>query len=326
MRRFLSSINVTAFLALLAVADLVLFRLVDPLFLPSQPVAWGPRLVSGLALFAGQLSGVLGILVVGWAMARLLRDESVFPRGMRITVTTIGLFFLAVTGLGLLSVLVSPRYQTHMRISHAFLVLFIVLGCWRNQRPLRLRIGLSLLGIPMFLQVVALFLAQMPRPYVDPTLLAGLGRSGLLVFLAASPLLVVAHPIARRSVVVGMVASVLVAGALVATALARFDIMQVVAYYGLRLDLTGLHGGREQWMVSFVIVAYACLAFSIAASLIRKGPSRLTGWGLLLVGAAGMEANAPKLALFSLCGLLALAAASGHEPSAGGPAPAESRA
>jgi len=313
MRRFLSSLNVTALLALLAVADLVLYRTITPIFLPTQPTGFVPRLVVHLASFCAHLAGVLGILVVALALARLLRDELVFPRGMRITVSTIGLFFLSIAGLGLLSVLVSPRYQTHMRISHAFLVLFILMGSWRNRRSLRSRIGLTLLGVPMILQVVALFLAQAADPRVDPVVLAGYGRSGLLLFLAVSPMVVLPHPIPRRSLIAGMAASALVVGVLVSAKLVRFDILQVTAYYGLRLDLTGMTGAAEQWMVSFVIVAYGCLAFAIASSLATKGASRLSGWGLLLVGAAGLEVNAPKLALFSLGGLLALAVASALE-------------
>ena len=321
MRRFLSSLNVTALLALLAVADLVLYRTITPIFLPSQPTGIVPRLVIHLASFCSHLAGVLGILVVALALARLLREELVFSRGMRITVSTIGLFFLSIAGLGLLSVLVSPRYQTHMRISHAFLVLFILMGSWRNRQPLRSRIGITLLGVPMILQVVALFLAQSADSRVDPVLLAGYGRTGLLLFLAVSPMVVLPHPIPRRSLLAGMAASAFTMGVLVAAKLVRFDVLQVTAYYGLRLDLTGMKGAGEQWMVSFVIVAYGCLAFAIAASLAKKGPSRLAGWGLLLVGASGLELNAPKLAIVSLGGLLALAVASALESR-----PTESRA
>jgi hypothetical protein len=44
-----------------------------------------------------------------------------------------------------------------------------------------------------------------------------------------------------------------------------------------------------------------------------KGKFRLAGWALLLLGVAGMEVGSPKPALFTLCGLLALAAATIQE-------------
>jgi hypothetical protein len=66
------------------------------------------------------------------------------------------------------------------------------------------------------------------------------------------------------------------------------------------------------------IVAFACIGAAAASCLVRPGRARLTGWGLVLLAVAGMEISAAKPALFTLCGLLALAVAStetGSEPS-----------
>jgi len=90
----------------------------------------------------------------------------------------------------------------------------------------------------------------------------------------------------------------------------RFDLMQAVAFYGLRIDLSGLALTSERVYTGLLIVAFACLGAATASCLSVRGPSRLTGWGLLLLAVAGFDMTSPKAALFTLCGLLALAIAS----------------
>jgi hypothetical protein len=93
----------------------------------------------------------------------------------------------------------------------------------------------------------------------------------------------------------------------------RFDLVQVVAYYGLRIDLTGLGSSAERLYAGALILAFACLGAATVGCLLEKGKSRLAGWALLLLGVAGMEIASARPALFTLCGLLALAAATARD-------------
>jgi len=90
MPKAIPSPNLTAVLALAALADLLLYRLGTHVFLPSQPV-WGvARVLSDLGLFMSNLGGVLGVVLVAMVLLRALRGDTIFPRSMRITVSTIG--------------------------------------------------------------------------------------------------------------------------------------------------------------------------------------------------------------------------------------------
>jgi len=150
------------------------------------------------------------------------------------------------------------------------------------------------------------------------------GHAITLAAMTATPVLVAPWPWRRSQVAITLVAGTLVAAAISAATVLRFDLVQAVAYYGLRIDLTGLGSSAEQIYAGALIAAFACLSATTAGCLIGKGKSRLAGWALLLLGVAGMEIGSPKPALFSLCGLLALAAATIQEDRAPLPVQQES--
>jgi hypothetical protein len=216
--------------------------------------------------------------------------------------------------MGIFSFFVSPRYLTHLRLSHAFLVLFITKGIWLKNRPLSARIGITLFALPLIGQALAVFLFQIGSKWINPIDLARWGRAGILLFLVASPLLFYTRPLGRYRLLAGIFAAILVAGSLVFAVVSRFDLVQVITFYGIRLELTGFATWRERALIGLVMMAYTSLAFALVTHLSREGSSRLYGWGLLIIAASGLEVTSPKLALFSLCGLLALVIASHREP------------
>jgi hypothetical protein len=95
MQKAIPSPNLTAVLATAALADLLLVRLASHVFLPSQP-AWGvARVLSDLGVFMSNLGGVLGVVLVAVVLLRAVRGRHhLFRVSMRITVSTIGLFFV----------------------------------------------------------------------------------------------------------------------------------------------------------------------------------------------------------------------------------------
>jgi hypothetical protein len=308
MRRILAGLNLTALLALSALLELVFYRVVSAIFLPGQNGTPAEQWAASAALFVSNFSGILALLLTVVGLGHALRSDQIFPRSMRITVSTVGIFFAGLAGLGVLWML-APRYHVHMRISHGFLVFFLALGVWHGARPWRSKLAITLFAIPIVLQAAALFAHRMTWSRLDPAQLVRVGHAIALAAMTATPVLVAPWPWRKARMAVTVATGTIVAAALAAATVLRFDLMQAVAYYGLHIDLTGLGSSAERLYAGALIAAFACLGAATVACLIEKGESRLAGWALLLLGVAGMEIASPKPALFTLCGLLALAAA-----------------
>jgi hypothetical protein len=137
-----------------------------------------------------------------------------------------------------------------------------------------------------------------------------------LAAMIATPVLVMPWPWRKSRIAITLGVGTLLAAALSAATVLRFDLVQAVAYYGLHIDLTGLASSAERLYVGALIAAFACIGAATAGCLIERGRSRLAGWGLLLLAVAGTELGSPKPALFTLCGLLALAIATAQEDHA----------
>ncbi|HEY5283537.1 MAG TPA: hypothetical protein VIM14_12175 [Polyangia bacterium] len=304
--------NLTALLALSALADLIFFRILSPVFLPSQDGTPAERWAAGFALFVSNFSGILGLVLAVVALLYALRSDEVFPRSMRITVSTVGLFFSVLAGLGVLWIL-APGYHVHMRISHGFLVFFLALGIWRGPRLWRSKLAVSLFAIPIVLQAAALFVHRVGWSRLDPGQMLRVSHAITLVAMTSAPILVVPGPWRKSRVAITLGAGTVLAVAFSAATVLRFDLVQAAAYYGLRIDLTGLASSAERLYVGALIVAFACLGAAAVGCLVEKGRPRLAGWGLLLLAVAGVETGSSKPALFTLCGLLALAIATTQE-------------
>jgi len=312
MRRLPPAPNLTALLALAALADLVFYRVGTTIFLPSQGGTPAERWAAGTALFFSNLSGILALVLAAVALLVALGGDQVFPRSMRITVSTVGLFFCALAGIGVLWSL-APQYNVHLRISHGFLVFFLALGVWHGGRSWRSKLGITLFAVPMVIQAMALFSLRMAWSTPDPSQLAKLAHLMSLTAMFASPLLVAPWPWGTaRAVVTIATGLVLATGFSLATAL-RFDLVQAALFFGLHIDLAGLASTSERLYSGALITVFACLGAAVANCLWGPAKSRLAGWGLVLIVAAGADISSPKPALFSLCGLLALAVASAAE-------------
>jgi len=304
--------NLTAVLALAALADLVLYRIASAIFLPSGSGTAAERWAADAALFFSNLSSILALVLAVVALLFALSGNQVFPRSMRITVSTVGLFFCTLAGMGVMWGL-APQYNVHLRISHGFLAFFLALGVWHGGRPLRSKVGITLFAVPIVIQAFALFCLRMSWSIPDPVQLARLAHALTLTAMIAAPLLVTPWPWSgpRTAVTLGS-GLVLAMGGSLATFL-RFDLVQAALFYGLHIDLAGLASRPERLYSGALIAAFACLGAGIANCLWGAGKSRLAGWGLLLMAVAGAEISSPKPALFTLCGLLALAVAGAAE-------------
>jgi hypothetical protein len=324
MSRRLPALNLTALLAFSAFADLALYRVLNAAFLPSHPSTFDQRLLVNLGSFASNLSGVLGLPLAVGGLLRGLSSDQVFPRSLRITVSTIGVFFCVLAAMGVLWLGVGPRYQIHLRISHSFLVLFLMLGVWRGPRSVRAKVATTLFALPIVLEAAAVFCQRMSWARLEPGEIVRVAHALTWVAMGAAPVLL-APPVRRARQLAWAVVSAATLGAGLGAAVAlRFDVVQTIAFYGLHVDLTGLGSFAEQLYAAVLVVAFACLGSAALSCLMVDGHRRLVGWGLLLLAASSQDLSSPKTALFTLCGLLAVALGSARaEPPAIPDLPAE---
>src|SRR5438045_1196246 len=118
MRR--GSFNLTATLAVAAIADLVLHRLIEQLFLPSQPMG-AARAAAELNRFAFHLDGVLSLVLVIMSLVSALRRGQLFPASMRFAVTPVALVFTVFATIDILSLSLPEWIAIYLKTSHAFL-------------------------------------------------------------------------------------------------------------------------------------------------------------------------------------------------------------
>jgi hypothetical protein len=303
--RKLPTPNLTALLALSALAELFLYRITNAIFLPSQDGTTAERWLADTALFTSHFSGILALILAVVALVTAMGGDQVFPRSMRITVSTIGLFFCALAAMGVLWTL-APQYNVHLRISHAFLTLFLALGLWHGGRPWRAKLGITLFAVPIVVQAFIVFGLRMGWVQTAPGQLARLAHAMTLTAMMVAPVLLTQEPWGWLRVALAITVGLGLAAGLAAALVTRFDLVQAALFYGLSIDLGGLASTGERLYSAALVAAFASLGAGIAGSLLGSARSRLAGWGLLLMAVAGAEITSPKPALFTLCGLLAL--------------------
>jgi len=298
--------NLTAVLALAALADLVIFRLVSQVFLPS-PTAWSAAgILSRTGLFLSNLGGVLGLVLFALVLVRAWRGDTVFPRSMRITVSTIGLFFLVLAGAGVFSMPVSDYSVGYLRISHAFLALFIAVALWFRPGPYRLKLLVVLFATPVVLQTASMFFER--KGWLSVHILYGARMGQALAFsaLLLAPFLIPQLIKGRRAIF--MLAGGIMGLAVLALVMERhYGLLQVMALYGLRFELPPAIDFVSKAFAGMVAASYVSATVGALACLFAGPTTRLVGYGLILLTVTGHQIAATNQTVFSICGLCALA-------------------
>jgi hypothetical protein len=303
-------LNLTAALAVVAVLDLVLHRLIERLFLPQHPTGL-LQVVGEAGRFAFHLGGVLGLVVVVVTLTTIMRRVEFLPRSMRFAFGCIALFFVIteiVAVLGLPTPLPEPSMVYLVKVGHSFVACFVAVALWRTAGPMRGKAGVTLFALPAMLHAVALFCERVGWGHQFPGELA---RAAEICALSAgflSPILLSPEPSSLGRGLAGAAMGVLTLGGLLAVLVTRFDLVQTLALYGFRLDLPPLATPGAITYVAMVIASFVGLSISVVWCLAERGSGRLVGYGLILMAAAGYQTLAPTQVLFATCGLLALAA------------------
>jgi hypothetical protein len=304
-----SRLNLTAVLAALAVVDLVLDRLVVRLFLPAAQVGGPGRLLAAGATFVSYLAGALALLLFASSFIGLVRRKELFPPSMRFLVSVLALFCVALLTLCVSRLVVSGRMFVQLKTSQAFLSWLIALAVWRAPISIRARLGVTLFALPAVLHTTALFVNELGRAPAG-NLAANLARIGeLTAFLAAgaAPLLLPSPLRGARLAPVAWLLGLLAISLLVTGALIKFDLVQLLALYGLRLDLPPL-ASQGAWAYVLLLALAMLGTFLVVIPALGAGPSdRLVAYGIIMLVTAGYQIASPSDLGVAVCGLLALA-------------------
>ncbi len=305
-------LNLTAVLALLAVLELVINRIVGHLFVPMSRANTLPGSVLGeTGTFLFYLVGVLGLWLFAAGLTGLLLRREFFPQTVRLTAALFGLFFVFFAGPGTVFGQLPPRLFVHLQTSQGFVAWTLALACWRNVAPLRAKVGVTLFALPSILHAAGLFGAQMGWGRGEQ-LAADLFSASELVGLfagAASPVLLSPRPFAgsARALALTWCAGAAVLGLLVAGLVANFELIQMMALYGLRLDIPPLRSAQAILYLALLAVSAWGLTTCILQCLVTPGGTRLAGYGLILVASAGHQVSTVSQLVLAAAGLVALA-------------------
>jgi hypothetical protein len=306
----ISRLNLTAVLAALAVVDLVLDRLLVRLFLPSPTSTggWGQVLGSS-ATFVSYLAGALALLLFASSFIGLVRRRELFPPSMRFLVSVLALFSVALLTLCVSRFVVSGRMFVQLKTSQAFLSWLIALAVWRAPISFRARLGVTLFALPAVLHTTALFVNELGRARAG-SMAANLARIGeLSAFLAAgaAPLLLPPPLRGARYAPIAWLLGILAITVLVAGTLIKFDLVQLLALYGLRLDLPPL-ASQGAWAYVLLLALALLGTFLVVLPALGAGASdRLVAYGVIMLVTSGYQIASPSDLGVAICGLLALA-------------------
>jgi len=310
MRRARSG-NLTALLVAVAVLEFFINRLAGRLFFPRPTLATGgsqtTHVISVAGPFLFQLTAILALAVMAAGFFGLFRRGELYPRAVRFSVIVIALFFAALSGQAIVRGHVPQRFFLYLEICFAFLAGLTAVAFWLTKAELRVKIGVTLFALPGALRAFGVVGASMgmrdPRPGEGGVALAATGALAMLIGGIAAPFLLPPRPARERRWRLPAAVSLAVTAAFIVALIARFDLMQASALYGLRIELPPLlsiHGLAH-------VLALAGWAYATTELIADKGGMRLAGYGMVLLALGGYEQASPVELSLSLLGLVALA-------------------
>lgn len=268
------------------------------------------------ARFAFNAATVMGITLAVLGLARLLVRRSIVPRGAKAAVGALATAFLPLLMLAAWRPL-PLVLAIYLQASFSCLLCLVMLGGVLAGGAPRARLALLLMALPAVL-ILPWVMATLNAARSDgalvsagPRLAEWAGELAAVVAAAASlPLLLPRRP--------SLAVPALATGAVLATAgfvcFHEADLALRVASDGFGLDLPPSTPGRLLFLA-----ALGAWAFASVALLVRPGPERLRGYGVVLIGLAGFRLDAPVHYAAAMVGMLCLVESIARElPSAMG--------
>lgn len=292
-------------LAIFAAGEMIFHRIgVRLLSVHSKP-SMAYLLMDRGGSFMHHLTGILALVVFSWAVVVLIRDQRLLRLPDRMVLSMTAAFFLPLAAMGLLRGLPSTMVP-HLNTSFGVLLLALAGGFFRQPAPLRSKLGVLYLTVPMLLHCYWLMTAQIPAlapsgSYADlPVRLFRTSEQMMVVgafavFFFFAPLSNLRQifrpiPLALATGTTGLVSYF---------ATAHYSTAQQLAYYGLGINLPP---------PSFESIIYLSALFffilTICSLAARPGQERGVALGLLLVGLSGFHLEYSFQFLLTLIGVM----------------------
>ena len=317
----MNRLPLTLILAFCAVCELLLNRVALRLVALGGVRASWVQLVDLGGLFFFYLTGLLALGMFTWSSMVLIRDRELFGLPARVLMAGLMALFLPMAAAGLF-VGMPDAYAAHLNSSFILLCLGMLIGLLSRPAPIRAKLGLFYLVVPLLLHGYWLLTQQVPalaptgklvdlptRVYMASENLAVLGALAMFLFFS---------PLPRRSNISSPIP--LMAGVLSCAAMGLLSyffpsrVSQLV-HLGLGFNLPPISTAAILHLVAlfFFVVTVVSLA-------LRRGPSRDLALGLILVATSGFYLQLPYQLLLTLVGLLtiiraAIAMRPGMEPT-----------
>jgi hypothetical protein len=314
----LSRLNLTAVLVALAILDLLVDRLFSRVFLSAS--SGGGRVISVAGAFVSYLAGALALLLFASSFLNTIRRRELYPRSMRLVISALAFVFVLLLTACVACVPVPHRWFVQLKTAYAFFGWLTAVAIWRAPVGIRPKLGMTLFALPAVLHTAALFVSEMGWGRASTA--ADLARIGeLSAFLAAgaAPLLLLPHMRGMRQAGLAWALGLVAAAAVTVALFTQFDLLHVLALYGLRLDIPPPNAGSWGYALLLVLAVLGTFLL-VVPSLAVSGGDRLIAYGVLLVVSAGYQIASPADLGIAACGLLAMALGitrrEHHEPTA----------
>ena len=333
-------LNVTATLAVIAVLDLFLFRIISPLFGPLQgePSFW-IQAVDVIGRYAHNLGGTLGLVLVAAGVYNGTRRPVIFPVQGRRALWVLSGTFIVLSVLPVLKISMAPRFQGHLIISTGLLALLLLVSSIQLPFKHLTRLMLCGLVLPSLMPTVALFAHRWSGTVFNAGNLLRFAEIARLSTMALAPgwiywqLRQPHQPPGRTSAntwshgtgVTGhtntgltsgrngswvapaaLISGLFAAGLMGTLLLTNYTLVNLAFRYGLRIELP-LSSTAEGLLYASALTLAVGGCVSGCTLLFGTGrPVSLAAWGLLLVGCAGFQPADVQQRLFTITGLLAV--------------------
>jgi hypothetical protein len=292
-----------AVLVVVAIGELLLNRIAGHLFHsdPLMPRTLLLRAQDLTRLFFYELTSVLAALLLIAALVRVVAFGARYRIGARVSFGLVGMICAALATLG--AVLELPLdLSFHLHLSFTFLALLIVLSVAGARAPVRLKLGTVMLFLPTALHFAAQLTRRLsPAPELSrmPLDLEALAQATLVAAaLVSVPCFAVRRQASRLAV--GIAALAVGCGAVLVRI--DWDIAARIALYGFGLMLPMM-----PWLLVICLLALGGFVYTVMTLVAASGNERLRGYGLALVGIAGLQMPAPFQVALAALGFLCIA-------------------